>query len=162
MQNLCSVSFVDFVAAETHAAGLMPQDIILEVTESCLLIDQRIALETLTRLRLKRFRLSIDDFGTGYSSLTQLNDIPFDELKIDEELLNSFHVVSNCYLFILSLTSLNSDCVMLQTLSSRPLRRHSTPHTHIHHTHPHKALSLHHCHSLCLWDRMVTAITATE
>jgi EAL domain-containing protein (putative c-di-GMP-specific phosphodiesterase class I) len=47
------------------------------------MLDQRAPLEVLTRLRLKRFRLSIDDFGTGHSSLTQIRDIPFDELKID-------------------------------------------------------------------------------
>lgn len=43
----------------------------------------RVPLEVLTRLRLKRFRISIDDFGTGNSSLAQLRDMPFDELKID-------------------------------------------------------------------------------
>jgi EAL domain-containing protein (putative c-di-GMP-specific phosphodiesterase class I) len=57
---------------------------ILEVTESRLMHDQRIPLEILTRLHLKRFHLSIDDFGTGNSSLSQLRDIPFDELKIDK------------------------------------------------------------------------------
>jgi EAL domain-containing protein (putative c-di-GMP-specific phosphodiesterase class I) len=49
-----------------------------------LMEDTRAPLEILTRLRLKRFRLSIDDFGTGHSSLAQLRDIPFDELKIDQ------------------------------------------------------------------------------
>jgi len=48
------------------------------------MLDQRAPLDVLTRLRLKRFRLSIDDFGTGHSSLTQLRAIPFDELKIDQ------------------------------------------------------------------------------
>jgi EAL domain-containing protein (putative c-di-GMP-specific phosphodiesterase class I) len=57
---------------------------VLEVTESRLMQDTRAPLEILTRLRLKRFRLSIDDFGTGHSSLAQLRDIPFDELKIDQ------------------------------------------------------------------------------
>jgi hypothetical protein len=46
------------------------------------------ALDTLTRLRLKRVRLSIDDFGTGYSSLAQLRDIPFDELKVDRRFVH--------------------------------------------------------------------------
>lgn len=41
------------------------------------------ALDVISRLRLKRFRLAIDDFGTGHSSLAQLRDLPFDELKID-------------------------------------------------------------------------------
>ena len=56
----------------------------LEVTETRLMQDLRTPLEMLTRLRLKRFRLSIDDFGIGNSSLAQLRDFPFDELKIDQ------------------------------------------------------------------------------
>ena len=84
MDNLALVTFADFVAAAAVAAGVAPQDIVLEVTESRLMLDQRAPLEVLTRLRLKRFRLSIDDFGTGHSSLAQLSAIPFDELKIDQ------------------------------------------------------------------------------
>jgi EAL domain-containing protein (putative c-di-GMP-specific phosphodiesterase class I)/CheY-like chemotaxis protein len=83
MDNLASVEFADFVVGAAAAAGVAPQDIQLEVTESRLMLDQRAPLEVLTRLRLKRFRLSIDDFGTGHSSLAQLRNIPFDELKID-------------------------------------------------------------------------------
>jgi EAL domain-containing protein (putative c-di-GMP-specific phosphodiesterase class I)/FixJ family two-component response regulator len=82
MDNLASVDFADFVATAA-AVGVAPQDILLEVTESRLMLDARAPLEILTRLRLKRFRLSIDDFGTGHSSLSQLQDIAFDELKID-------------------------------------------------------------------------------
>ncbi len=84
MDNLSSVAFADFVSGAATAAGVAPQDMVLEVTESRLMMDQRAPLEVLTRLRLKRFRLSIDDFGTGHSSLTQLRDISFDELKIDQ------------------------------------------------------------------------------
>ncbi|CAN5467572.1 EAL domain-containing response regulator [soil metagenome] len=84
MDNLTSLDFPDFVARLAAASGVAPQDFLLEVTESRLMLDQRSPLEILTRLRLKRFRLSIDDFGTGHSSLAQLRDIPFDELKIDQ------------------------------------------------------------------------------
>lgn len=84
MDNLRSVTFADFVAEAAIAAAVRPENILLEITESRLMRDQRAPLEILTRLRLKRFRLSIDDFGTGHSSLTQLRDIPFDELKIDQ------------------------------------------------------------------------------
>jgi EAL domain-containing protein (putative c-di-GMP-specific phosphodiesterase class I) len=88
MHNLSSIAFADFVAGEAIAAGVVPQDIVLEMTESSLIRDQRAPLEVLIRLRLKRFRLSIDDFGTGHSSLTQLCDIPFDELKIDRSIVH--------------------------------------------------------------------------
>lgn len=84
MKNLASLDFADFVAGNAAAAGVPPQQVVLEVTESQLMRDPRTPLEILTRLRLKRFRLSIDDFGTGHSSLAQLRDIPFDELKIDQ------------------------------------------------------------------------------
>jgi EAL domain-containing protein (putative c-di-GMP-specific phosphodiesterase class I)/FixJ family two-component response regulator len=83
MDNLASVEFLDYIAGESLAAGVAPADVILEVTESRLMLDQRAPLEVLARLRMKRYGLSIDDFGTGHSSLKLLRDIPFDELKID-------------------------------------------------------------------------------
>ncbi len=84
MDNLASLDFLNFVAELTASAGISPQSVVLEVTETKLMQDTRAPLEILTRLRLKRFRLSIDDFGTGHSSLAQLRDSPFDELKIDQ------------------------------------------------------------------------------
>ena len=58
-------------------------DLVIEVTESRLMVQRSLAMETLTRLSMMGFVLSIDDFGTGYSSLVQLVDLPFKELKID-------------------------------------------------------------------------------
>ena len=84
MDNLVSPDYTDWIVGLAAKAGVLPQTMELEVTESRLMEDLRIPLEILTRLRLKRFRLSIDDFGTGNSSLAQLRDLPFDELKIDQ------------------------------------------------------------------------------
>ena len=83
MDNLATLDFVDEVAGLAAKAGVPPQLVELEVTESRFMEDLRTPLEVLSRLRLKRFRLSIDDFGIGHSSLAQLRDLPFDELKID-------------------------------------------------------------------------------
>ena len=66
-----------------RARGLQPADLIIEVTESKLMVERSLAMETLTRLSMMGFTLSIDDFGTGFSSLVQLVDLPFKELKID-------------------------------------------------------------------------------
>ena len=84
MDNLTSLDFQDQVVKLAADVGILPQKLVLEITESQLMGDMRVSLEILTRLRLKRFHLSIDDFGTGHSSLAQLRDIPFDELKIDQ------------------------------------------------------------------------------
>ena len=83
MDSLAALEFPDFVAREIDAAGVLATSLVLEITEGRLMKNPLAALDILTRLRLKRIRLSIDDFGTGYSSLAQLRDIPFDELKVD-------------------------------------------------------------------------------
>lgn len=91
MDNLTALEFPERVTAVAAAAAVAAQSIVLEVTESQLMKDLRAPLEILTRLRLRRFRLSIDDFGTGHSSLAQLRDVPFDELKIDQSFVHGAH-----------------------------------------------------------------------
>ena len=89
IDNLASPEFADFVAGLAADAGVAPQKVVLEVSESRIpMNDMSAPLETLTRLRMKRFRLSIDEFGTGHSSLVQLRGIPFDELKIDQSFVH--------------------------------------------------------------------------
>ena len=88
MDNLAALNFPDEVARLVHETGVLPTSLTLEVTESRLMKDIRAPLDILSRLRLKRIRLSIDDFGTGHSSLAQLRDIPFDELKLDRSFVN--------------------------------------------------------------------------
>src|SRR5690606_6019867 len=58
------------------------------ITEGSLVSDAARGLGVLARLRLKGFGLAIDDFGTGYSSLAQLSQIPFTELKIDQDFVS--------------------------------------------------------------------------
>lgn len=71
------------VMAAVDAAGLEPQTLILELTESVLLSDHEEAVRTLQELRSLGIRLALDDFGTGYSSLGHLRRFPVDILKMD-------------------------------------------------------------------------------
>ena len=66
------------------AAGVMPQHIMIELTESTA-AQHRIedVIESVARFRLKDFRVAIDDFGTGQSTLERLQRIPFTDLKVD-------------------------------------------------------------------------------
>jgi EAL domain-containing protein (putative c-di-GMP-specific phosphodiesterase class I) len=80
---LDQVGLPDTLLAAVREAGLIPAEVVLEVTETGLMQDMARALDVLTRLRLMGFMLSIDDFGTGYSSMEQLRRIPFTELKLD-------------------------------------------------------------------------------
>ncbi|NUZ09969.1 EAL domain-containing response regulator [Pseudoalteromonas sp. McH1-7] len=78
---------------DTH--HIPTSQITLELTESHLLENIKRALDVLLRLKLKGFKLSIDDFGTGYSSIKQLNELPFDELKIDRCFVDGCAAQSN-------------------------------------------------------------------
>jgi len=73
----------------SNELSVPPERIILEVTETWVMKDSTTALDTLTRLRLKGFQLSIDDFGTGYSTMTQLHEVPFGEMKLDQSFVRN-------------------------------------------------------------------------
>jgi len=83
MDDLTALDFPDTAEALAAAVGVDPQSLTLELTEGQVMRQLSTVLDVLTRLSLKRFRLSIDDFGTGHSSLAQLRDLPFNELKVD-------------------------------------------------------------------------------
>jgi len=82
-QSLEHLELVERVLARASANRVDPRRLVIEVTETGLVRDQRVALDVLTRLRLHGFELSIDDFGTGYSSIDLLRRVPFTELKVD-------------------------------------------------------------------------------
>jgi EAL domain-containing protein (putative c-di-GMP-specific phosphodiesterase class I)/FixJ family two-component response regulator len=83
MDDLIALDFPDMAEAMAASVGVDPQMITLELTEGQVMRQLSTVLDVLSRLSLKRFRLSIDDFGTGHSSLAQLRDLPFNELKVD-------------------------------------------------------------------------------
>jgi diguanylate cyclase (GGDEF)-like protein len=64
--------------------GVNPGNLVLEVTESAVMIDPEKSLDTLTELHEAGIAISIDDFGTGHSSLAYLKQLPVSELKIDK------------------------------------------------------------------------------
>ncbi len=90
LSSLADPTLADKVTHVVRSAGIEPQYIVLEITESAAMTDVAYALENLARLRMNGFALSIDDYGTGYSSLQQLTRIAFNELKIDQSFVQDF------------------------------------------------------------------------
>lgn len=72
---------VKSVLAET---GVSPKHLELEVTESFIMRQAKLAIDLLRQLRQLGVSLAIDDFGTGYSSLSYLKQLPIQKLKIDQ------------------------------------------------------------------------------
>ena len=81
-------TLVDDVAAALAAAGLPPEQLIIELTETSVAEDPQQAAAQFAALRISGVEVSIDDFGSGYSSLSQLVSIPAGVLKIDRSLVN--------------------------------------------------------------------------
>jgi diguanylate cyclase (GGDEF)-like protein/PAS domain S-box-containing protein len=76
--------FEETVAGVLAAAGLAPEYLELELTESIVMENAEATIETLRHLSMTGVQLAIDDFGTGYSSLSYLKRFPIDKLKIDQ------------------------------------------------------------------------------
>jgi len=87
---LDDLALPDEIERVALAGGVEPSSITLEVTESAAVARRRVAMDVLTRLRLKGFRLALDDFGVGFSSLRELQHMPFTELKIDRSFVAEF------------------------------------------------------------------------
>ncbi len=74
---------VELLATTIRLAGIRPDLVEIEVTESGVLADLERARATLVALRELGISVALDDFGTGYSSLSLLRDLPIDVVKID-------------------------------------------------------------------------------
>lgn len=84
--DLARSDFTQHFLSLVERAGIEPERVTAEVTESGFVSDLPLAASRLEQLREKGLRIAIDDFGTGYSSLAYLKALPLDYLKIDRSL----------------------------------------------------------------------------
>jgi diguanylate cyclase len=87
VSNLLDVGLPDQIRTLLEIRNLPPSCLMLEVTETTLMVDPTRAAELLDRLQAVGVRVSIDDYGTGYSSLARLRHLPVNELKLDRSFL---------------------------------------------------------------------------
>jgi EAL domain-containing protein (putative c-di-GMP-specific phosphodiesterase class I) len=87
VQNLDDPRLAASVAELLDRYGVPPRDLIVEITETSVLVDPARATEVLGRLRTLGVRVAIDDFGAGQSALGYLKQLPADELKIDRSFI---------------------------------------------------------------------------
>src|SRR3954464_14649104 len=80
-------TLLDDVAEALVAAGLPPEQLLIELTETSVAEEPERAAAQFATLRRSGVEVSIDDFGTGWSSISQLINIPTGVIKIDRSLV---------------------------------------------------------------------------
>lgn len=63
----------------------------VELTESCLIENEELALSVIQQFSRLGAQIHLDDFGTGYSSLSQLARFPIDAIKLDQAFVREIH-----------------------------------------------------------------------
>jgi diguanylate cyclase (GGDEF)-like protein/PAS domain S-box-containing protein len=87
--NVSSMQFLKgdvgtLISQELTANGLAGNALVVEITESILLLEQGSILSQLEELVAMGVEIAVDDFGTGYSSLSYLKKYPIKRVKIDK------------------------------------------------------------------------------
>ena len=90
--NVSPLQFVNptlpaIVTGAIAGAGVAPDRLELEITESVFLSDDTATQAMFSALKGIGVRLALDDFGTGFSSLNHLRSAPFDKIKIDQSFI---------------------------------------------------------------------------
>ena len=91
-RQLTDLDLPAMVADALTTSGLAADRLWLEVTETAIMTDPRVAGQTLRDLRGLGLHLALDDFGTGYSSLTYLKRFPFETIKVDRSFVSGLGV----------------------------------------------------------------------
>ena len=79
---------VEMVRQALQATGVSPTQVELEITESTIMQDDVLTVQTLRQLKEMGVGLALDDFGTGYSSLSYLRRFTIDRVKIDRTFIS--------------------------------------------------------------------------
>ncbi len=88
-RQLNGLELLRIVKTALADSGLPPKRLELELTESLMMSDVKLTLDTLHELHRMGVQVAVDDFGTGYSSLVYLQRLPLNCLKIDREFVRA-------------------------------------------------------------------------
>jgi diguanylate cyclase (GGDEF)-like protein/PAS domain S-box-containing protein len=95
-QKFLKSNFAEEVFKVLSETKVKPSLLEFEITETSLIGDAKIVIETMNQLKMLGIGISIDDFGTGFSSISYLRQFRvMDTLKIDRSFIK--YVCENHY-----------------------------------------------------------------
>jgi EAL domain-containing protein (putative c-di-GMP-specific phosphodiesterase class I) len=78
-----------------HETDFPANQLELEISETCLMDNQKSTLPILNSLHEQGVGFAIDSFGTGYSSLVSLNYLPINRIKIAKTFIDNLPFSKN-------------------------------------------------------------------
>lgn len=88
--QMMDIEFVSYLESVLEKYDIPSELIEIEITEDLFMDNTRESVKLLEDLNQIGVKLLMDDFGTGYSSLSYLSYIPFNVIKIDKTLIDSW------------------------------------------------------------------------
>jgi diguanylate cyclase (GGDEF)-like protein/PAS domain S-box-containing protein len=86
--------------------GLNPNRMMVEITESAMLSNERVTAPILDELHSRGLKVAVDDFGTGHSSLSRLTQMHVTTLKIDRAFIADLPGNKNAAVLVRSIIQL--------------------------------------------------------
>jgi len=86
-QDVSDRAFIFSLASEVYEAGIAPDRVEFEITETAVMADIGASRQLLADLASAGFKIALDDFGSGYSSFGYIDQLPLDKLKIDKSIV---------------------------------------------------------------------------
>ncbi len=83
LMHLCSHHGMDDLLKKVTRSGVLPRELVLEITEHERIADMDLLAEVVGRIRANGIGLALDDFGDGHSSLRLWSQLKPDIVKID-------------------------------------------------------------------------------
>ena len=108
-------SLVTTVINALASSGVNPARVCFEITETVLMQDSEVNIETLHKLNGLGLQIALDDFGTGYSSLNYLRSFPFNKIKIDRCFVDDIDTREDCQAIVRSVVALANSLGMTTT-----------------------------------------------
>src|SRR5690606_17188237 len=110
--QLVAGDVADQIAACIKRYGLFPGGLHVEVTESAIMANPDIAIQTIRRIRAQGVAIALDDFGTGYSSLRYFRTLEIDYLKLDQSFIRNIHSSSKDYAIVEAVIYMAKACAL--------------------------------------------------
>lgn len=115
-QQFMDPDFTDRLINKVKSAGIKPEHLVAELTESCEVDNPEALAENFKRIRNEGVQVALDDFGTAYSSMELLKVLPANCIKIEHMFVSSLEESGHEIDFII-IENILSLCKQLKCIS---------------------------------------------